>query len=113
MVRYEGARLYSEAEWIPVSDGKTMDREPRWSPNGNVLYFLSTRDGNNCIWAQRLDKATKRPTGEPIAILHLHSARLSLNIADTGLIGLSVTAERVIFSMRERTGNIWMTRVTE
>jgi hypothetical protein len=43
----------------------------------------------------------------------LHSARLSLNIADTGLIGLSVTGERIIFSMRERTGNIWMTRVTE
>jgi Tol biopolymer transport system component len=113
MVRYEGARLYSEAEWIPVSDGKTMDREPRWSPSGNVLYFLSTRDGNNCIWAQRLDPPTKRPNGEPIAILHLHSARLSLNSADTGLIGLSVTAGRIIFSMRERTGNIWMTRVTE
>jgi hypothetical protein len=32
---------------------------------------------------------------------------------DTGLIGLSVTADRIIFSMRERTGNIWMTKVAE
>jgi hypothetical protein len=113
-VRYEGPRLYGESEWIPVSDGKAMDREPRWSPNGNVLYFLSTRDGNHCIWAQRLDPTTKRATGEATAILHLHTARRSLNdVRDTGIIGLSVTPDRIIFAMRERTGNIWMTKLAE
>ena len=52
-----------QAEWLPVSDGKVMDREPRWSSNGNLLYFLSTRDGNHCIWAQRLEP-TLMPTNE-------------------------------------------------
>jgi Tol biopolymer transport system component len=75
VMRYEGPRLYGESEWMPVSEGKAMDREPRWSPNGNVLYYLSTRDGNHCIWAQRLDPLTKRAVGEPASILHLHTAR--------------------------------------
>ena len=113
VVRYLGPRVYPESEWIAVSDGKTLDREPRWSPNGEYLYFLSTRDGYNCIWAQRLDRNTSRPVGEPVAILHLHTARRSLLVPDTGPIGLSVAPDRIIFSMPERTANIWLTRLSD
>jgi serine/threonine protein kinase/Tol biopolymer transport system component len=113
VVRYQGPRLHPKSEWIAVSDGKTMDREPRWSPNGEQLYFLSTRDGYNCIWAQRLDRTSKRPVGEPVAILHLHSARRSLLVPDTGPIGLAVAPDRIIFSMTERTANIWLTRLSD
>jgi hypothetical protein len=113
VVRYKGPRVHPESEWIAVSDGKTMDREPRWSPNGEQIYFLSTRDGYNCIWAQRLDPIGKRPAGEPVAILHLHSARRSLLVADTGPIGLAVAPDRIIFSMPEQTANIWLTRLSD
>ena len=34
-----------------------------WSPDGTFLYCFSGRDGFGCIWAQRLDPATKRPQG--------------------------------------------------
>jgi Tol biopolymer transport system component len=113
VVRYRGARLHPESEWIAVSDGKALDREPRWSPNGEQIYFLSTRDRYNCIWAQRLDRNTKQPVGEPLAILHLHTARRSLLVSDTGPIGLSVAPNCIIFSMPERSANIWLTRLSD
>jgi Tol biopolymer transport system component len=40
-----------EEEWIPVTDGSGLDREPRWSADGKLIYFLSERDGFRCIWA--------------------------------------------------------------
>lgn len=113
VVHYQGPRLHPENQWIAVSDGKAMDREPRWSPSGEQLYFLSTRDGYNCIWAQRLDRNTKRPVGEPVAILHLHSARRSLLVPDTGPIGLAVAPDRLVFSMQERIANVWLTRLPD
>jgi hypothetical protein len=39
-----------EKEWIGVTDGSTLDVEPRWSPDGSLIYFLSDRDQSRCIW---------------------------------------------------------------
>jgi Tol biopolymer transport system component len=104
---FRGASPMPETDWIPITGGKALDREPRWSPDGNSLYFLSTRDGYNCIWSQRLDSG-KHSIGEPSAVLHLHAARSNLNGNDTGPIGLSIAAGRLVFAMPEAMGNIWM-----
>jgi Tol biopolymer transport system component len=61
-------------DWIPVTSGKFWDDKPRWSPDGDFLYFISDRDGFLCFWAQQLDATTERPVGPPLAIYHLHSA---------------------------------------
>ena len=42
----------AEEEWITVTTVAGSNRRPWWSPNGNLLYFLSTRDNYQCIWAQ-------------------------------------------------------------
>jgi Tol biopolymer transport system component len=96
------------AEWIAVTDGAGMERHPVWSPDGNVLYFLSDRDGFRCIWAERLNPSTKRPVGSTFPVVHFHSPRRSLaNVGDTGSVGLSVAIDKVVFTLGERTGNIW------
>ena len=96
-------------DWISVTDGMGLDRNCAWSPGGGILYYLSERDGFRCIWAQRLDATTKKPAGEPFAAAHFHSARRSLlALGDVGAIGLSVTPEKLIFSLGEVTGNVWM-----
>jgi serine/threonine protein kinase/Tol biopolymer transport system component len=77
-----------------------------WSPDGNLLYGPSGRDGHWCIWAQRLNPVTKFPIGTPFPVFHSHNARLSHANATEGW--LSVAGNRMIFSMGERTGNIWM-----
>jgi Tol biopolymer transport system component len=98
-----------EKDWIRVTDGSGMDSWPFWSPDGRLLYFLSYRDGSRCIWAQPLDHATKQPVGLPISVLHIHSARRSLQTSrSSGEMGMSLTRDALVFSMREITGNIWM-----
>lgn len=91
-----------ESAWIPVMDGEAW----AWSPDGNLLYVTSWRDGHLCIWARHLDPATKRPVGEPFAVFHSHSTRLSLSNQIEHVV--AVGKNKLIFSMGERTGNIWM-----
>ncbi len=98
-----------EADWIPVTDGSHVDTYVAWSPDGNLLYFLSERDGFRCIWAQRLAPATKQPDGVAFPVRHFHNARESLSRVDRfDLVGLSVARDRLVFAMSELTGNIWM-----
>jgi Tol biopolymer transport system component len=97
-----GEHPVPESTWIPVMDGEAW----AWSPDGNLLYVLSWRDGHGCIWAQHLHPITKQPVDEPFAVFHSHSARLSLS--NQIEIAVSVGGNRLVFSMGERTGNIWM-----
>ena len=104
-----GQQPTPESDWIRITDGSGMDSWPFWSPDGRLLYFLSYRDGSRCVWAQRLDHATKQPVGSPISVLHIHSVRRSLQTSrSSGEMGMSLTRDQLVFSMREITGNIWM-----
>lgn len=103
-----------EQEWIPVTDGSGLDRNAVWSPDGQLLFFVSDRDGFRCFWAQRLDPATKRPIGSTFEVYSFHRARRSLiPVGEMAIINLSVTSNRIFFSMPEQTGNIWMAKLEE
>jgi eukaryotic-like serine/threonine-protein kinase len=97
-------------EWVAITDGASLDRNPAWSPSGNMLYYLSERDGFRCLWAQRLEPATKKPAGDPVAVTHFHSARRSLRLLRnrSADIGLSVAGQVAVFTLGELTGNIWL-----
>jgi eukaryotic-like serine/threonine-protein kinase len=99
------------SEWIPITDGEGIDRNSYWSPDGNLLYYQSEREGYRCIFARRLDAATKHPVGPAFAVYHSHHARLSLsNAAEPGATGLSVARDKIVFAQGELTGNIWMAK---
>ena len=110
VVPLDGVLPVPRSRWIEVTDGSSEEMEPAWSPTGDLLYFLSDRDGFRCIWARRLNGADKRPAGEAFAVRHFHRARRSLRrmTSTTGLIGLSVAPGRAVFSFGELTGNIWL-----
>jgi len=97
-------------EWISITEGDSWEDKPRWSPDGNLLYFTSERDGFRCIWARRLDPSTKRPRGAPFAVFHSHTARLNLMNVGLGPLELAVARDKLVFNMAERTGNIWMAK---
>ena len=99
-----------QTEWIPVTEGSKLERDPAWSPDGRLLYFVSERDGFRCIWARPLNPLTKKPSGEAFAVRHFHSARFSLrHVGSRGyLTGLSVGEGALVFSIGELTGNVWL-----
>jgi Tol biopolymer transport system component len=104
-----GGRAGGEAEWITIAAYPGRNALPWWSPDGNLLYFLSMKDGYADIWAQRLHPASKQPLGEAFAVSHFHDFRTSPSIA-TGQVRFwpAVGKDRIIFSRREPAGNVWI-----
>jgi Tol biopolymer transport system component len=96
-------------QWITVVPADSDNEKPRWSPDGGLLYFTSTRDGFSCIWAQRLNPANMQPMAEPFLVMHAHSAARSLSNVGLYPLEISVAPDRLVYVMGERKGNIWMT----
>ena len=94
--------------------GEALDREARWSSDGNQIYFLSDRDGFRCIWQRNLNPATKQPSGPIHPLLHLHDSHLSLrNTPDTGNVTICPVGNKLIFAMGELNSDLWMTDLTQ
>ena len=87
-------------EWIPLAG---QGSRGWWSPDGNLVYFYSTRDGFGCYWAWRLDPSAKQPMGKIIEVLHMHDGRHFLRQQAYGL-----ASDRLYLAVRETTGNIWL-----
>jgi Tol biopolymer transport system component len=107
VVPYRQGVAPSESQWIEITDGSGYDARPLWSPSGNLLYFVSKRDGFQCIWAQSLEPSSKRPAGPATPVMHFHSARRPL----FETIGVFLGRDQMVMSLREYRGNIWMTEL--
>ena len=84
------------------------DNMPHRSPDGNLIYFTSDRDGLQCLWAQRLNPTTKKPVGAAFRVHDLHSARRSLGNVFIPFQEIAVAKDKLVFPLNERTANIWM-----
>ena len=96
--------------WMPIDHQSRWDDKPRWSPDGNLIYFMSDRDDYLCLWAQRVIAATKQPFGTAFPVYHLHNARLSPANVSVSLLEIGVAKDKIIFGLGELTGNIWSVR---
>jgi Tol biopolymer transport system component len=97
----DGPQPVPESAWITIAEGGPEDWA-NWSPDGKTLYFTSARDGHYCLWGQRIDATSRRPVGDPFAVLHLHG-RVSYRQG-----GWSAAGGRIALQLVEATGNIWM-----
>lgn len=102
-----------QKEWIAINDGSTLDLIPEFSPDGNRLYFLSERDGNRCIWSQRLHPATKHPLGPPEPVHHFHDARFSPIHNVAGSNEAAVARDKIVLPVTEQTAGIWLAQWPE
>jgi len=93
-----------QKDWIRVTDGEGNDSSPMWSPDENLLYFITGRNEFQDLWAIFLNPETKQPAGEPFEVLTFHTARRPLQSA----FGKAVTRDKLFWGMQEYTGNIWV-----
>jgi len=92
-----------------VIEGVDLDRQPVWSPSGDIIYFLSDRDGARCIWAQRVDTSTRKAVGQSFAAHHVHQVRYDLiNAGAPASVGLTVANGQMYFAGFESRSNVWM-----
>jgi Tol biopolymer transport system component/predicted Ser/Thr protein kinase len=94
-------------EWIEVAGQDEWVGAPRWSPDGRLLYYLSDRDDFTCVWARRLDPATRQPVGEPFAVAHAHVSSMKMLGVQRGLWSVAVGADRLVFNAAEATGDVY------
>jgi Tol biopolymer transport system component len=102
---YHLDRPSTPEEWIAITSGNGMDRNIEWSYDGAVLYFLSGRDGGQCIWAQRLNPSSKEPLGEAFEIQHFSSPNRTIV---RGGFALSASRDKLYYALGATRGNIWM-----
>jgi eukaryotic-like serine/threonine-protein kinase len=110
IVRFSDNRLIPEDEWKALTAGPGMDeRQPFWSTDGRLLYFLSEGDGFRCVWAVRVDAVSLKAIGAAFAARHLHQYRYSLlDFRDVAEVGLSLAGRTMFLSIREIQANIWL-----
>jgi len=103
VVPYRDGAAAPEQQWVEITNGEGQDGGPLWSPDGNLLYFHSSRAGFTDQWAVRLDPATKQPKGQPFLVAAFHSRRRTFG----GAQGYAVTKDWIIWALTERTGNLF------
>ena len=101
----ENVAAKPQSEWITVAERPGQNPRPRWSPDGNVLYYLYAARGRVEIWARRLDPETKQPRGEAF-LLYSPPAQRSLGAGHP--FGPARGTRQLIFPMFESTGNVWL-----
>src|SRR5215813_5838248 len=109
---FHAGRPVSPYELVALTDGRSWDAAPQWSTDGKLIYFVSTRDGHRCVWAQRLD-ASNHPSGEAFGVAHLHSVRCSPTLLPFDNVDLFVGHDQVLLSLGDQTGNIWSARISD
>jgi len=112
IVKLENGTVAPGTKWITASAGDEPGgaSKTKWSPDGNPLYYVSHRDGFRCLWAQRLQPATMEPVDVPVGIYHFHDSRLSPRNIGINVLETDVAADKVVITLSELVGNIWMLR---
>jgi Tol biopolymer transport system component len=97
------------ARWIPVTDLKYYDAGAKWSRDGKMLYFTSNRDGSTCLWAVRLDPATKKAIGEPFPVRHFHTSPRHYSHYPEFSLG----PDRIVISLDQVQSDLWMMQLPD
>jgi hypothetical protein len=103
IVPIDGAPKTERDGFVVATDARFLSC-PRWSPGGDLVYYLAQRDGRIGVWAQRLERDTKRPRGEPFLVTHLGPLA---HLVPRTWTGLDVAPGRLLVSASRWEANLW------
>lgn len=95
--------------WIQVTEGTYWDDKPRWSPDGQTIYFLSNRDRAFFnVWGIRFDPERGRTVGQPFRVTGFDSFTRQVHRNPIAM-SLAVAGDRLVLPIEENSGSaIWM-----
>ena len=95
------------SHWTALTGAHEWADKPRWSPDGKLLYFIRQRGSFFNLWALHFDGVQGKAIGAPFQITRFDSLRRQLSPL-IGQAEIGVSPKRLILTMMEQTGNIWM-----
>jgi len=96
----------SGGAWTRITDGQFWDDKPRWSPDGKTIFYISSRNGFLNVRGIHFDPEQGRPQGQPFQVTSFDSPKLMV-ADDLGWLSMSLSHDRLVFSMKETSGSIW------
>jgi hypothetical protein len=97
----------SGGPWTRITDGKHWEDKPRWSPDGRTIYFVSRRGGYFNVWGIHFDPTAGKTVGQPFQVSKFESPRLMIP-RWIPPVGLSLTEDKLVLTMAEESGSIWV-----
>jgi Tol biopolymer transport system component/DNA-binding winged helix-turn-helix (wHTH) protein len=94
----------SGGKWIRITEGKYWDDVPRWSADGETIYFTSDRSGSANIWGIRFNPVIGEPIGDPFQVTFFYE-NCRMNARG---IAYTIGANRLIVNLQEFSGDIWI-----
>ena len=102
-----GAGPAADKDLVTLAASERFLGNPRWSPNGRTVYYLSEESGRCGLYARKFDPRAGRPEGEARAVFFTSGERLSLNFP-RGNGFIDVAADKIIFAVDEIASNIFL-----
>ena len=94
------------AQWtILTSDGASADK-PRWSDDGQVLYFTSTNGDLTNAWGVGFDGVTGRASGAPFQLTSFSGPSAHI-LPDLGPMEMAVAGGRLVLPIVSPKGGLW------
>jgi Tol biopolymer transport system component len=78
----------------PLTSDPAVDWDPAWSPDGQFVYFSSTRGGTMNLWRMRVDETTGEPLASPESIVTPSSWSDGITFSRDGSLLAYATLER-------------------
>jgi len=97
----------TRTQWVRLSSDHGWNQNPKWSPDGKLVYFSRSEGSPWNIWAVRFDSNRGLAIGDPFQITHFDSPHWQLS-PDFVNTDLGVAANRLVVTMIEQVGGIWM-----
>ena len=102
-----GAAPAIDKDLVTLAAGNLYLGNPRWSPDGRTVYYLSEESGRCGLYARTFDPRTGKPGAPARALFFSSRERYSLNYPRSfGFI--DVAADKIIFAVAEITANIYL-----
>jgi eukaryotic-like serine/threonine-protein kinase len=85
-------------EAVAVTDGRSIDWNPVWSPDGSFLYFVSDRSRSMTLWRVPIDERSGQPRGEP--------QDLTTPAAWSGFLSIARDGRQIAYATRDGKANL-------